>query len=137
MTEPNKKPITERMRRIRRETCERLTADGLRADPIPGAMSGELVKSNNFAWMIFDIADKIPTVDEINQAVRRHNLSFVAVLQPTEHPFAVVPWDTFTELMRLAKDREEAKLREDREKCEAKYAKLIQKVAAHDDLEPA
>lgn len=108
-----KKPLTDRQRKLRAATCERLTSEGLAAAPIQGSMRGELTKSNGFPWLSFGIADTKPTVEEISALVRRPDSpGFVAVLQPTEFPFAVVEWRTFTWLLKIALDCEETKLRE-------------------------
>lgn len=126
MNSPFKKSATEKQRRLRSETCDRLAADGLPAHPATGVMAGDLINSNGFPWLEFGISEKCPTVQEISDIVRRPDTpGFIAVMQPTEFPFAVVEWRTFAWLMSLARDCEEAKVREAHEQLENKLGKMI------------
>jgi len=76
-------------------------------------MKGDLVGSNHFPWLTFGITDTPPSVEEISALVRRPDSSgFVAVVQPTEFPFAIVEWRTFCWLLSLARDHLQAKSEE-------------------------
>lgn len=105
--------LTDKQRRLRAATCKQLTTDGLDAEPSKGSMRGMLMNSHNFPWMTFGVADRPPSVEEICALVRRHDSpGFVAVVQPTEQPFAIVEWRVFIWLMKLARDCEEKALSE-------------------------